>query len=297
MMPARPPGWPQDHPAHTDPDLAPWAEGINELCPDSVLLRTLRYVRGRRVAAQVITAAGDEAVIKVYARPRARGNDRRLQLLADSTAAPLLPAPLGADCRGHVLALTYTPGISMPDLDDDGYVSVAGGAGEALRRLHDSQVVLDRVWLMEHEATQLMKTCGPLTTSTASVFLADLDARHWEQPELVCAHRDFHPQQVVSGPTRTASLIDLDDAAQAPRALDTGNFTAHLRYDALQHRRTAGLVSKALAAFRDGYADLPGDHHRWETLALLRLASLAETRHNDSNGCAALLDLAAAVDR
>ena len=289
--PPEPVGWPVDHPARTDPALAPWAQGLHEVCPDSRVLRTLRHVPGRRVAAQVRTRAGDVAVAKVFARPRARGNDRRLRALAGGGAGAVLPRPIGADRHGHVLAVGFTPGTPMNDLDDSSYLLAAGLAGAALRQLHQCRVALDRTWTLQHELRQLLATCGPVTTGPARTFLASTgrtDAA-WGEHDVVCGHRDFHPQQVILQDGGTVSLIDLDDAAHAPRALDTGNFTAHLQLDAMQGRRTEQVAVDAMSSFLGGYGGAGPAHHCWEELSLLRLAALAETRQRDAHACASLL--------
>ncbi len=289
--PPEPIGWPGDHPARTDPALAPWAQGLHEVCPGSRVLRTLRHVPGRRVAAQVRTGAGEVAVAKVFARPRARGNDRRLRALAGGRAGAVLPRPIGADRTGHVLAVGFTPGTPMNDLDDSSYLLAAGLAGEALRRLHDCRVALDRTWTLQHEVRQLLATCGPVTTGPARAFLAGTGRATAARGEhdVVCGHRDFHPQQVVLQDGGTVGLIDLDDAADAPRALDTGNFTAHLQLDAMQGRRNEQVAVEAVSRFLGGYGSAGAAHSWWEELSLLRLAALAETRQGDAHACAAVL--------
>lgn len=285
-------GWPGDHPARTDPALAPWAQGLHEVCPGSRVLRTLRHVPGRRVAAQVRTGAGDVAVAKVFARPRARGNDRRLRALAGSHAGAVLPRPIGADRHGHVLVVGFTPGTPMNDLDDSGYLLAAGLAGQALRHLHDCRVTLDRTWTLHDEVRQLLATCGPVTTGPARAFLAGSGraAAARGEHDVVCSHRDFHPQQVVLQDGGTVGLIDLDDAANAPRALDTGNFTAHLQLDAIQGRRTEQVAVDAVSRFLGGYGGAGTAHTWWEELSLLRLAALAETRKMDAYARAAVLE-------
>jgi aminoglycoside phosphotransferase (APT) family kinase protein len=97
----------------------------------------------------------------------------------------------------------------------------------------------------------------------------------------VFAHRDLHDKQIIRAGSRIG-IIDWDWAAAAPRALDPGNFLAHLQLRALQRRITAKQALAArhafLAAYRDGRGGGPPNLESWETLALLRLAAVYALR-------------------
>ena len=94
--------WPADHPVLVDEALAARAGGADELARGAAIGTVLRHLPGRRVATAVRLLDGTDAVLKVFASPRARGNDRRLAALAVSSAGELVPRSLGVDRAGHV---------------------------------------------------------------------------------------------------------------------------------------------------------------------------------------------------
>lgn len=271
--------WPADHPAVTDPELAPWRHGAEELCPDATVRRVLRHLPGRRVAS-LVTMSNQKAVLKIFASPRARGNTRRLDSLAGSGAGPFVPRALGVDAVGHVALVSWAPGTVFDQLDDGRFVRTAAAVGAALRALHTGGARLDRSWTVVDELTLLDRRCLPHDGETTA---------HLVDEPLVPAHRDCHPRQVVSY-RGTVRWIDLDDAAMAPPGLDVGNFMAHLRADALFGRRSPEPTRAALSAFRSGYGDCAGDVAAWERLTLIRLAGLAVSRHGQPGWREAILD-------
>lgn len=281
--------WPADHPAVTDPALAAWSGGADEVCPDATVVRVLRHLPGRRVATLVETPTGP-AVLKVFARPRARGNERRLRLLAACpTTGAMVPQPLGADSAGHVGLVGYVPGQVFDTLDDETFVHTAGLVGAALVRLHSAWITLDRSWTWSQEVDLLQRRM----TATSEPWIADAVAttRHLAAEPSVVSHRDCHPRQVVLTGDGTVRWIDLDDAAQAPATLDVGNMLAHLARDGATGQRSVPVSAAASAAFRDAYGSVPGDLSAWHHLALLRLAGLAESRHGRPDQARRILSL------
>ncbi len=267
--------WPADHPANTDPALRTWAEGAQELCPEASVVTVLRHLPGRRVASLVETTRG-RGVLKVFASPRARGNVRRIESLRRSSAGHLVPEPWGVDDAGHVSLVEFVVGQVFDCLDHDGFVATAELAGLALRQLHDSRAILDRTWTLDDEIRLLVSRAT--TTTQRFVDLAVARAGHLGRDRLVSAHRDCHPRQLVTV-AHGVCWIDLDDAAMAPSGLDVGNMVAHLRRDAVLGRRSPAASDQAIVAFRSGYGETASDVESWEQLSLLRLAGLAETRH------------------
>lgn len=271
--------WPGDHPLVQDDALRQWSDPAGDLCGEARFLTILRYLPGRRVVSLVQRPQG-LAVLKVFASPRARGNDRRLVRLATTPAAGIVPRSLGTDPSGHVHLISYRPGLVLHQQPDDQFVPGANATGRLLRRLHECGAVLDRSWTWQDELRQLAKqapssTADLVTELTASV--SNLDGG-----DLVCAHRDCHPKQVVLDHAGNAEWIDLDDCAMAPRALDLGNMLAHLRSELLSGARTAAVTGAAERAFLQGYGptpDVSADMLRdWQAVASLRLAGLAATR-------------------
>ena len=281
--------WPIDHPVNTDPALRTWAAGAQELCPEASVVSVLRHLSGRRVATLVDTDRG-RGVLKVFASPRARGNLRRVRALRRSSAGALVPEPWGVDNAGHVSLVAFVVGPIFDCLDDKRFVDTAEQAGDALRQLHESGIVLDRVWTLDDEL-QLLASWATATTHRF-VDRALMHTAHLAHEPLISAHRDCHPKQLVSV-AGGVCWIDLDDAAMAPSGLDVGNMIAHLRRDGLLGRRSLATTEQAIIAFRSGYGPSVSHVDIWEQLSLLRLAALAETRHRNPSDAQKILSLIA----
>lgn len=280
--------WPADHPLHHDEALAVFAAGVDELCPDATVRETFRYVAGRRVTT-LVDVGGRPAVLKVFANPRARGNHRRLRALAVSGLGDIVPRSLGCDRGGHVGLISFRPGAVLDTLPDPLFVEASGLAGAALRRLHDSAAALDRTWTRTEEV-QLLRKRAPQSMQHVLIGM-DLESGAADDGPLVASHRDCHPRQLVHTGAGVA-WIDLDDAAMAPAALDVGNLVAHLTREAVIDRRAVAVATAAQEAFLAGYrwpAARCGLLAQWVQLALLRLAGLAESRHDSPGERDALL--------
>jgi hypothetical protein len=276
--------WPADHPLETDDALRPFEPAAAGLADGSRVIRVLRHLDRRRVATLIERESdGRKAVLKVFASPRARGNHRRLRVLAASSAASIVPTSLGVDRQGHAHLVSYHPGRELVELSDADFVNGCRQVGVALRRLHDCGAVLDRSWGWPQESAQLARQALPSTRGAVDQLLdaaPDMDAADW-----VCAHRDCHPGQVIVEPTGDVRWIDLDDSAMAPRSLDVGNMVAHLRRENLRGARDVEVAAAAERHFLDGYRAASAvaltDLDRWIDIAMLRLAALAAARHRD----------------
>ncbi len=275
--------WPLDHPAVTDEALAPWAHHASTIAPGAQVVRLLRHLPGRRVATQVRTTDGQSAVLKVFASPRARGNDRRLEALQRSWVRNLVPRPLGVDATGHVSLVEWVDGVMFDQTPDDCFAAAAFQVGVSLRQLHESGVELDRTWTICKELAPLDKRRTPTVEQLIGSMggLEELADQLADEP-LVTAHRDCHPRQAVIA-HGSARWIDLDDCAMAPAGLDVGNMIAHLKREAAIGLRDQTVADAAVAAFRRGYGQLPATTDVWERLSLVRLCGLAETRHQRSD--------------
>jgi hypothetical protein len=277
--------WPPDHPAVADAALSRWKSGAEELCPDAVAIRTLRYLRGRRVATLVRTGASD-AVLKIFASPRARGNHRRLRALEASEADGVCPHAIAVDRSGHVGLLEFVPGETLDRLRGERLAISAGQAGAALRRLHESDAALDRAWSVSDEVRQLHRVAGPQSRAVLEWVIAQGLPRH--SGPRVPSHRDcYRAQAVLTG--SGIRYIDADDAAMAPAPLDPANFTAHLAKDAIVGALDQADAEAAAEAFLEGYGGAPPDLEAWQRLSIARLAGLAETRHGDPKAMRGLL--------
>jgi hypothetical protein len=258
--------WPPDHPVRTDPRLADWQADADAVCPEGHAVELLRYVPGRRATTLVETPDG-RAVLKLFASPRARGNHRRLLALRPATGS-LVPRPLAVGPAGHAGLLEYVPGRSLRIMSGPDFVAWCEELGRSVLRLQASCVLLDREWTAVREIDALSRRLPPGEMS-------------WSPPppdEVVPAHRDLHPDQVVLA-RDAVRLIDLDEAAMAPAGLDVGNFLAHLDRDAALGQRPGEEVRAAARAFLRGYGDDPPDLPWWRRITLARLACLEEQRH------------------
>ncbi|MBT9257921.1 glycosyltransferase [Phycicoccus sp. MAQZ13P-2] len=252
--------------------------------------RVLRRVAGRRATFAARRADGEAVVVKAFASPRARGNARRLAALADAGLSDVVPTALATSDDGCVGVVSFRPGTVMEDLSDDAWLDACAATGGVLRRLHDSGAALDRRWTSADECAQLLRRApaGCRDVAAAEAAAAPPDGT------LVPSHRDLHPRQVVAVDGASGvCLIDLDDAALAPRGLDVGNMVAHLRREVVVGRRGLEVGEAAVDAFLGGYGDAPADLLAWERLALARLAGLAESRHGSPQERDALLRLLA----
>jgi Phosphotransferase enzyme family len=275
--------WPLDHPAVTDEALAAWAHHAETIAPGAQVVRLLRHLPGRRVATQVRTNDGQSAVLKVFASPRARGNDRRLEALQNSGVRNLVPRPLGVDKTGHVSLVEWVDGVMFDQTPDDRFDGAAFQVGVSLRQLHESSVVLDRSWTIREELALLGKRQTPTVQRLIDAMggMEQLAERLADEP-LVSAHRDCHPRQAVIS-DGSARWIDLDDCAMAPAGLDVGNMIAHLKREAAIGLRDPAVADEAVTAFREGYGPIPATTDTWQRLSLVRLCGLAETRHQRSD--------------
>lgn len=273
--------WPSDHPMLTDEALRPFSATASALCAGARFVRLLRHLPGRRVTTLVVM--GDKlVVVKVFASPRARGNARRLGLIASGPAGRIVPTSVACDPDGHIHLLTYHEGVELDHLSGTPFVAGCHQAGTELRRLHDCGVQLDRRWGWEQEVAQLERHALP---STIGAVREAIRHRPDAEADWVCAHRDCHPAQLIVGPAGDARWVDLDDCAMAPRSLDVGNMVAHLRRERLRGGCAPDVALAAEAGFLDGYRGVSavhlGDLERWIDVAVLRLAALAVSRHGD----------------
>ena len=278
--------WPIDHPAVVDPALAPWSDGVEAVCPSGRSTKVLRYLPGRRVAS-LVTTPDDEFVVKVFASPRARRQSPSTRA-ATPSGGRAIPRPVGVDPAGHVSAVEWVPGEVFDQLPDEVFVTAARSIGTALRRLHQSTVILDRTWTVTEELAQLERR-APIELHHDFESMSS-EYRVLGGEPLVTAHRDCHPRQVVVA-HGAVHWIDLDDAAMAPAGLDVGNMVAHLRRDAAIGARALDATDAAIEGFLQGYGPVVGDVVAWERLALLRLAGLAITRHQRPDWSSAVVGL------
>ncbi len=273
-----------------DPEVATFLSRIHGLT-------MLRHVPRRRLTGSG-ELNGRPVIVKIFGSPRARGNHRRLLALAAAGLSPLVPAGLEVSANGHVGLLSYRRGTTLDCVSDERFERAAFGVGRALSTLHTCGAILDREWTLADEIEQLTRR-APESVRDEVVAEAEAAMKFASTAgpvRLSPAHRDFHPRQVILGVDDEVSLIDLDDCALAPSGLDVGNMLAHLQREVVLGRRTQRVASAARELFLAGYGSVPPDLAHWERLALVRLAGLAQTRHENTAERDGLLQLLAAPD-
>lgn len=183
-----------------------------------------------------------------------------------------LQAGVAGTSAGHLLAQPGAGATARRLAEIARAFDVNGPRLPRTHRTADELTILDqrlaalavgRPWL-RHRIGRVMRGCRAL-------------ASRLPHTELVPAHRDFHPEQVlIDGPQ--AYVLDLDLACMAAVGLDAGNMLAHL----IEARLRDGRVADAtIAAFEEAAsADLPVRLRSvlpvWTTLALTRLIEIAD---------------------
>jgi hypothetical protein len=188
--------------------------------------RLLAYVPGRRA-----TLALDPFVLKSYAsRPHFEAARAAMALLGDGAE---LPTP------GHVLSLpghltTVQRHVGGTPAALSQAVPLAGPAGDLLRRLHASG---RRAGVRRDPATQLrdartaVEVFGavlPEHRERARRVFSRLVASAPSDLPLVLSHGDFTIDQLLLTDDGGIVVTDLDNACQAPAALDVASFAANL---------------------------------------------------------------------
>jgi hypothetical protein len=188
--------------------------------------RVLAYVPGRRA-----TLALEPYVLKTYASSAAFETARAaMALLGDGRELPTprqvtaLPA-----CRATVQHhVTGTP-AGLPQA-----VALAEPAGELVRRLHRSErrasVRRDPVAQLRdaREAVDVLGAVLPDQRERAGDLLARLAGAAPTDLPLVLSHGDFTIDQLLVTGDGGLVVTDVDNACQAPAALDLASFAANL---------------------------------------------------------------------
>jgi hypothetical protein len=286
--------WPRRHPVFTDQALSPFASAAQAAVPQGRVLKVLRHVPGRRVTS-LVEAGGHRLVVKVHAHPVAGAAAEQLRILAQAGLAGVTPYPRAIEADGHVAALTFHPGTLLHELDDRQLLGACVRVGAALRRLHDCRAAISRRWTEQDE----LDRAGARSVEPTGPALEELRERSADLPEqdLVVSHRHCRPGHLVVDGGGSVRLVDLDAVALAPRGLDVGNLLAHLHRDGLRGVRRPAVAAAAGDAFLLGYGRAAGLEPEtvgwWRSVALLRLAGLAQLRRQDGVERDLLIDAAA----
>lgn len=251
----------------------------------------------RTVYGKVVT--GDGAVRVEHAM-------RRLHAWFTNSRVAGTPEPVGYVADWRMLVQRGVPGCTVYDLQrrDHADADLYRRLGVALAELHAAPLDDLDTHTVDAELTLLdgMLGKGVLAAADqarADALLALLRQRQGTCPDadLVTTHRDFYDKQVLSD-ARRLWIIDLDTLARAPRALDAGNFVAHLQLRVRQGYLAGSLHARARLAFIEGYGGHRVDAATlgwWTAAALLRLAVVYAVRPAWSHLSPRLLDDASAA--
>lgn len=274
-----------DHRLLADPRLAAHVAAASALCGDARPGTLLRHVPGVRALLRVDGADG-AAVLKLWAAPRARADDRRLRFLGSTDAATVVPRALGSGAGGHAALVRWTEGIVLDALAGPAFVAGMAAAGRALRRLHGSRALLDRRRDVATEHARLLAGGTPATAASVRRVVERTRALAGEPS--VAAHGDVHPRHVVLAPDGSAALIGLDAATLAPAGLDIGTMVGQVRAAAAVGRRDRFDAAAGIDAFVGAYGECYGDVAGWTALALAQLAGVAPRTPEDARRVIAL---------
>lgn len=215
------------------------------------------------------------------------------------------PAPIAYLRNGRTVVQQGVPGQTLYDLQRAGDVSaeVYRRTGSALAELHRAPLSgLPVYGAAEERALLAAMLDKDVLAASDQARAAMLLAALGEGPAgttdaaLGTSHRDFYDKQVLSD-DGWLWIIDLDTLAHAPRALDVGNFVAHLRLRARQGYLVPASERGARAAFVSGYGSgcsAPALAW-WTASALMRLAVIYAVRPAWRHLAPALLHDASAV--
>jgi Ser/Thr protein kinase RdoA (MazF antagonist) len=250
------------------------AQLVAALGPDvaqaDITAQLLREKPGRRALVRYDIATDPPRAI--LAKLRVKRPDRRTPALHTALRTAGLdgraphftgvPASLGTTTRP---AAWLQPVIDGPTLTEcllaGSATAAAARAGQALARLHKSEVDCNRNWSLADEigvlerALDLAKLALPDHQDALSQIARSARKAMDALPnyDAVNIHRDFYPDQVLISKGSTW-LIDLDLFASGDRYIDLGNFLAHLTELGLRLHNDPGFFRLEAEAFLSGYS-------------------------------------------
>lgn len=268
----------------------------------SVSVARLGHRLGKRYVARLQLEFGESAeagrgthtvIAKLYKRSSAREtrivetshalrasglNDESLVSVPEINA--YIPEP-------QILLMQDVPGKLLSQMPASELPGAVFAAGRALARLHGCDVrithvhtAMDELALLEgwvDLVTGVFPDCAALFAPALSRIAQRLaDAEPWDP---VLSHRDFYEKQIIVSGPRTY-LIDFDTVAMADRALDVGNFLAHVDLNDSSFAVTPEILVKRFLCGYQGPTDggFEGRVGTYRSAALLRLACIHALR-------------------
>lgn len=226
---------------------------------DTPDVKMLAYKPERRFVGLLTHPDRSHTTVKVY-KASAFASAERLARIA--SGIPWMPHLRAVDAKRHALHLDWIAGTTLTErmrdnVDVLGTVRAAGAALAQLHALSPAPGLRQRTLLDEHttigELTRgICALCPEIeadATAHARQIGALLDAR-LSEPTLI--HGDFYANQIVAT-DQGIRLLDFDELSVGSPETDLGLFIAHLEYDVLRGRLTAGQVDPLAAALLGGY--------------------------------------------
>lgn len=232
--------------------------------------RIVGHAPEKSVTAQCLDA--DHRVL-AYAKIYAGDEGREVYNVYKQLKQELrIPRALSYSEAHHLLLLESVPGVPLSALTAD-RARAYGYLGEALRRLHElnpPSTTTKSTRLTPGgvaRAAEIIAQARPQVAETVHQLADKLIARYRPLDESVLLHGDLHPKNILVDDDRL-SLLDLDQAATGPAAIDLASVIAGLRCEACLGLLTDDDCSSLITAFVTGY-DVAEETLRWHVAAAL----------------------------
>ncbi len=257
------------------PMLLPYLHvAIGEDIDGIAQLRVLKYKPRRRCVIQYdLSSKGnhdrqcsvigkvfkDERAIQQWALHRALWSNG---FGADACDGISIARPLAYIPEMRMLAQERAPGIPLEDFLGSGELNErVRQSAAAIAKLHASQVMPSTEYRLEEELSEIERWAHELARARpehSRTFMEQSARLHeWAtclpKPEWRPVHRDFYYSQVLFASQRV-TLIDLDLFALSDPAIDVANFSAHLRFLAIQLCSNWNALEDAAELFVQEYA-------------------------------------------
>ena len=239
--------------------------------------RIAGYAPEKALTAQCLNDGGEIlAYAKVYAGDEGRAIFNIHVHVADSMPDGLhVPRALSYFDSHHLLLLEPITGISFSTLESNRREDAFYLLGKTLRQFHrisPPSSVPESTRLTPaalRQAALVISEARPDAASMVQRLTRQLLAQHEEfsSTETVLLHGDVHPKNVLLDRDQRLFLLDLDQAAVGPAAVDLGGVIAGLYCDACTGSLSLSEASSLTRAFLSGYG--PHASLRWHIAAAL----------------------------
>lgn len=215
-------------------------------------------------------------------------------IYAQATPDVVVPKPLRLSDRWHLVLMECVHGTPMNELLGKGTIELnqakqaASLIARALAALHRMHHQSEDVRTLENQAHKFrdgaigLQTVAPLLADEIRALLDRISmlAPRFKLDRLSCIHGECKASQFLMSLGR-AAIVDFDRVCLGDRAVDVGNFMAHLHSEAVQgNPDLRDLASHFLAAYGEGSPekDFEARARLFQSASLARIAARAFTR-------------------